>query len=124
MPVENKKLIQKINEAFTSGNIDFVLAHLEENIKWNIIGMPAITGKNNFLKAVKMFELGNFPSANIKNIIAEGEYIVVESTMETSDNVQTCSPAYCDIYRFRDGKIQELTTYVVDTAMNDDIDEG
>ncbi len=28
------------------------------------------------------------------------------------------SPAYCDVYRLKGGKIEELTTYVVDTTLN------
>ena len=60
-----------------------------------------------------------FPADNVKNIIAEGEYVVVESTgkSETKTEISN-SPAYCDIYRIKDEKIQELTTYVVDTALN------
>lgn len=117
MPANNKQILQMIMQAFSKHNKEFVLSHLAEDIKWNIVGMPVIEGKNNFLNAMKMLELESFTSVNIKNIIAEGEYVVVESescikyNSGISDNT-----AHCDIYRFKDGKIHEVTTYAVDTA--------
>jgi ketosteroid isomerase-like protein len=66
-----------------------------------------------------MLELENFPVLSIKNVISEGDYVVVESTGRTeTDTERSGNPFYCDIYRFKNGKIQELTTYVVDTSDN------
>ena len=117
MPAKNKELLQMIMEAFSNYNTGFVLAHLADNIKWNIVGMPVIRGKSEFLKAVKTMELENFPSANVKNIIAEGEYVVVECAEKNNIKAGISgAPAHCDIYRFKNGKINEVTTYAVDTT--------
>ncbi len=75
MSAKNKKLIQKINEAYSKGNTEFVLDNLDNNIRWNIVGMPTIHGKKDFLKTMKMFELENFPNITVKNVIAEGDYV-------------------------------------------------
>jgi hypothetical protein len=40
---------------------------------------------------------------------------------ETTEIGETNNPAYCDIYRIKNGKLQELTTYVVDTTITGEI---
>lgn len=122
----NKKLIEKINEEFSKGNNEFYLDYLTDDIRWNIVGMPTIYGKRNFLKAIQTLELENFPVMTVKNIIAEGDYVVVES-IGTASKRRPYSPfrqgmalprlTYCDVYLFKGGKILELTTYVVDTTL-------
>lgn len=119
MLVKNKELLQLIKQEFSKDNTEFVLAHLSDDVKWNIVGMPIIVGKNEFIKTMKMFELWrsneeeNFSSIKIKNVIAEGEYVVVESSGKFD------TTAYCDICRISDGIVQEITTYVVDTTFNE-----
>lgn len=120
MSTSNKRLVKKVLEMFANNNHDKYLKYLDENIKWNIIGMPVISGKFEFLKAVKSLELENFISFKIKNIISEGEYVVVESSSNNEQIEKSTIPAYCDIYRLRDGKICELTSYIVDTTSNYD----
>ena len=115
MSVKNKKIVKQIIELFTGNNQDLYSEYLTENIKWNIVGMPLICGKSQFIKTVKSLELENFSLSRIKNIISEREFVVVESI--GSVNVQTNNsetPAFCDIYRIKDGKICELTTYIID----------
>ncbi|MFA7419214.1 MAG: nuclear transport factor 2 family protein [Melioribacteraceae bacterium] len=119
MSLTNKKLIRDINSAYLKGDTGFVSAHLTEDMCWNIVGMPVIIGKNEFLKAVKTLELENFPSISAKSIISEGEYVVVESSgRDTTNRTASSYRAYCDIYLIQKGKIKELTTYVVDTAFS------
>jgi len=121
MSAKNKELIQKINKAFSKGDIGFVLAHLTEDVKWNIVGLPVINGKDDFLNAMKMMEYAvrGFPDSTVKKIIAEGNYVVVESTGNIKSGIPY-NPSYCDVYRLKDGKIQELSTYVVDITLNED----
>lgn len=110
-----------MNEAFFIGNREFILTHLADNIKWNIVGMPPITGKEDFLKVMEIMEsaVGGFPGIQIKNIISEGDYVVVESS-GSSKNIygKSFSPSYCEVYRVKGEKILELTTYVIDAEVN------
>ena len=116
-PIKNKELLQMIMEAFSNNEMEFVLSHLADDVSWNIVGMPVIRGKREFLEALKTMELENFTSVNIKNIIAEGNYVVVESVRKTGTKTMTLNnPSYCDIYCITDGKIREITTYAVDTS--------
>ena len=119
MSVKNIKIVKQIIELFNGNNHNLYSEYLTENIKWNIVGMPLICGKSDFINAVKSLELENFSLSRIKNIISEKEFVVVESV--GSSNAQTINsyiPAYCDIYRIKEGKICELTTYIIDTTSN------
>ena len=115
MSVKNKKIVKQIIELFTGNNQDLYSEYLTENIKWNIVGMPLICGKSQFIKTVKSLELENFSLSRIKNIISEKEFVVVESV--GSVNAQTNNSVlqvYCDIYQIKDGKVCKLTTYIID----------
>ncbi len=106
----NKEIVKKINKVFLKGNAETVSAFIDDNIKWNIVGMPVIEGKKEFLETLKELHLENFSSNKIKNIVAEGEFVVVESSGKMAGNY------FCDIYQLKDEKIQGLTSYIVDTS--------
>jgi len=121
MSKENKELVKKMNEAFSKGNTEFIVQNITEDIRWNIVGMPVIKGKTDFLKAMKIMELESLPDTEIKNIIAEGNYVVVESSAGlNSKSGRPYRPSYCDVYKIKNGKVEELTTYVVDITKHED----
>lgn len=121
MPADEDGFVNKIDERFSKDRNGFFLEYIADDIHWNIIGKNTIIGKKNFLEEMKMQELENFPVITIKNVIVEGEYIIVESIGKAVTKTgKPYNPAYCDIYHLKDGKIQELTTYVVDTGLDED----
>jgi uncharacterized protein len=114
----NKEFIKKILNEYDKKNF-FNLDYIADDIKWNIIGDTTIIGKKNFLQAIEMEERESLPVITIKNVIAEKEYVVVESKGKTATKGgKPYRPAYCDIYRIKNGKIQEMTTYFINTASN------
>ena len=110
MSARNKHLINKVIDAISRENINSYLDYLADDIKWNIVGMPVIEGKKEVLESIKELHLENFNLSKIKNIVAEGEFVVVESIGKTTGNY------FCDIYQIKYDKIQELTSYIVDTS--------
>lgn len=119
MSARNKKMVIGFMTDFIKGNKKDCITYLTDDIKWNIVGMPQICGKQNFLEAMEMMHLWSssqvcrtLTSAGTKNIIAEKEFVVVESTGENGS-------ANCDIYKIYNGRIQEMTSYIVDTSVND-----
>ncbi len=121
MQERNKEIVKKSIAVFCSRNYKIYLNYFSDNIKWNIVGMPVIIGKDEFIRALKSLELVNFSSSDIKNIISEGEFVAVESNGNKNRQVfNSCKPAHCDIYRLKNGKIYELTSYIVDTTSTND----
>jgi predicted SnoaL-like aldol condensation-catalyzing enzyme len=119
MSVKNKNIVINFMTDFIEGNNESYKNYLTDDIKWNIIGMPSICGKQNFIRAMEMMELwqsslkeNDMLPDKVKNIIAESDFVVVESGGQ-NDNSGNCS-----IYKIKNGKIREVTTYIVDTSVN------
>jgi uncharacterized protein len=97
---------------------------LADDIKWNILGENSITGKQQVLEVSKMIHLESLPIITIKNIVAEGNYVVIESTGEAKTKKGTqYNQTYCDIFRFNEGKLKEVTTYL-DTVLSNEATSG
>lgn len=120
MSAKNKKVVLEFMNGFIEGKEDSLINFLTEDIRWNIVGMPAIKGKQNFLQAMEMMDLlkstslnGSRTSEMVRNMIAEKDFVVVESS-GVNNNYSNC-----DIFRIRNGKIDEMTSYIVDTSASE-----
>jgi uncharacterized protein len=117
----NNQLLKKISEEFAKGNLEFAEAYLADDVKWNILGSSPIIGKNQVLETSKMLELESFPVITIKNIVAEGDYVVIESTGKAkTKSRKPYNQTYCDVFRFKDETLYEITTYL-DTALSNEV---
>jgi uncharacterized protein len=117
--IDNQLLI-KISEAFAKGNLEFAGTYMTDDIKWNILGVNPITGKEQVLEVSKMLQLESFPIITIKNIVAERNNVVVESTGKAkTKRGKPYNQTYCDVFSFSEGKLQEITTYL-DTALSNE----
>ena len=124
MSLKNKKMVQRFIREFISGNDYLYQNYLDDDVKWNIVGMPPINGKRNFLEAMEMMEIWQSPmdssnKGNENNVIAEGDFVVIQNSINTDNPGNGYIPAHCDIYRINRGKITEVTTYLVDTSVNE-----
>jgi ketosteroid isomerase-like protein len=109
---------KKICEEIAKGNLEFYEKYLANDVQWNIIGDVLINGKDKVIERAGMPELDAYPVITIKNIVAEENMVVVESTGEAAlKNGQPYHQTYCDVYHFKDGKIIEFTTYL-NTALS------
>lgn len=118
----NKKQFQKeISEAFAYGKVNLIMEYLADNIRWNILGEPPITGKAQVIELLKMSQLESFPVVTINNIICESDFVIIESKgVAKTKKGNQYNQTYCDVFNFKLGKLQEVTTYL-DTAMNKEI---
>ena len=120
MKTTNGQLQIKISKNFAKGDFEFTDMYLADDIRWNIMGENSIEGKEQVLEVSKMLHLENFPVITINNIVAEGDYVVIESTGKaTTKNGKPYNQAYCDVFKFNEGKLKEVTTYL-DTALSNE----
>lgn len=118
MTTTNEELRKKISEEFAKGNMEFCDAYLADDIRWNILGSEAVVGKQQVLEAMKMLQLETFPIITIKNLISEGDYVVVESTgAAITKTGNSYNQSYCDVFKFYDKKLHDVSTYL-DTALS------
>jgi uncharacterized protein len=112
---------REISEQFAKGNLEFSAKYLAEDIKWNILGENPILGKEQVLEVSKMTQLENYPVITIKNVVVEGDYVVIEATGKaTTRSGKPYDQTYCDVFRFKDDTLVEITTYL-NTALSNEI---
>ncbi len=111
---EKGKLLKKINEAFAKSDIEFILEHVTDSIKWTAVGDFIVEGKEAFSTALKQMEANEPYEINIHKIITHGNDAAVNGTMTSKDGQEY---AFCDVYKFsgfKETKISEMTSYVVE----------
>lgn len=111
----NKEIIRKVNEAFAKNDMNTFLDHCADDIRWSMVGAHNLTGKDAIRKDMETNMPPQPPVFTIKHTIAEGEMVMCDGdmTMMQKDGKEWRG-GYCDIYKMRDGKIQELSSYIVE----------
>ena len=70
------------------------------------------------LDVSRMTQLEAFPQTTIRNVIGEGDFVVVESTGEArTRSGKPYDQTYCEVVRYTNGELQEIATYL-DTALS------
>jgi len=99
--------------AFASGNADFIVDHVSDDILWIIHGDQTHDGKENFSNAVHTMKEYTADELIINNIITEGNQASSNGEMTMGGKKYV----YCDIYTFTDttGNIlKEMISYVLE----------
>jgi uncharacterized protein len=114
---ENKEIIRQMREA---KGLDTILATMADDVRWTIIGTTKYSGTMNGKQEIvdKLFkpifaELETPGSNVVDNIVAEGDYVVVQQH-GTGRKTKTGKPynnTYCIVYKLLGGKIKEITEY-------------
>ncbi|MEC5425095.1 hypothetical protein QGM71_16540 [Virgibacillus sp. C22-A2] len=47
---KNQEFFKKINNAFTTGDVDFIIENVTEDLQWNMVGNSHIQGKESFVQ--------------------------------------------------------------------------
>lgn len=115
MSEKNKAILEEANAAVAEGNYEGFLVFCTDNTEWTFVGDRVLKGK----EAVRQYMAETYiepPTFTAVNVIAEGDYVTVlgEITIKDEDGKATHS-AYCDVWRFRDGKMVELQAFVIKT---------
>lgn len=109
-----KEIVDKINETFTKGDTEGFLSYCADDVKWNMVGETSVTGKESVRQFMAHMEGCEPPSFTVDAMAADGEYVAAQGDMTMKDeNGNVNDYRYCDFYRFSDGKIVELNSYVI-----------
>ena len=119
MSAKNKEIVEKVNAAFLEGNFEGFLSLCADDVEWTIIGERTVKGREAIRQWMKSMaaEHPEPPKFTVADpVIAEGDFVAARGDMTMKDKDGKVVPySYCDIYRFRDGKIVELNFFVVKT---------
>jgi len=115
---ENKETVRQMREA---KGLDEMLAAMSDDVRWTIMGSTkyshTMNGKKEIVEKLLhpiFAELESMGSNHVDNVIAEGDYVVVQQHA-TGRKTKTGNPynnSYCLVYKVIGGKIKEITEYL------------
>jgi ketosteroid isomerase-like protein len=113
---QHKSTLQKANAAIQQRDIEGFLAHCTDDVQWTTVGGESLNGK----QALRQWMTKAYrdpPEFTVTGLIAEGDTLVALGQIITENKDGVLTPhAYCDVWRFRDGKMAELRAFVIETA--------
>lgn len=107
-----REFLKEFNLAFASGNAEFLIGHVSEDITWEIFGDKTIQGKEAFTKEVRAMAAYTADEITIHHIITHGK----EGALNGEFIMGGKKYVFSDVYVFVSaGKniIQKLYSYVV-----------
>lgn len=116
MSEKNKALLKKGNAAIAEGDYEEFLSLCSDDTEWTFVGETILKGK----EAVRQWMMTTYvepPTVTVDNLIAEGDYLTASGdvTMKDKDG-RAAHYSYCDIWRFKNGKIVKLKAFVIKLA--------
>lgn len=111
--MSNKKIVEKINDAFSKNDVDAFLANCTEDIVFEMIGHKLVRGKDNVRSFMTEMSGDSLPKFTVERVIEEGDFAVCSGDMEMDEEGSPSTYSYCDMYKFRDGKAAELRAFVI-----------
>jgi ketosteroid isomerase-like protein len=114
MNLNNKVILEKANAAITEGDNEEFLSFCTDDTEWTFVGDKILRGK----EAVRKYMAKAYvepPKFMVENLIAEAEFVTAlgKISMKAKDG-KTVDYSYCDVWRFRDGKMAELKAFVIE----------
>lgn len=116
--MNNKAILEKANAAITEGNNEGFLLFCTDDTEWTFVGDRTLRGK----EAVRQYMATTYaepPKFMVEHLIAEGDFVTAVGKISLkNEDGKTVNYAYCDVWRFRDGKMAELKAFVIDTKQD------
>lgn len=120
MSENNKAILEKANAAIAEGNNEGFLSFCTDDTEWTYVGDKTLKGKD----AVRQYMATSYvepPKFTVDNLIAEGDFVTALGDITMKDEGgKMVHHSYCDVWRFRDGKMVELRAFVIKTEVKDE----
>ncbi|MFD2638785.1 nuclear transport factor 2 family protein [Piscibacillus salipiscarius] len=118
MATERQQFFEKFNEAFMTGDLEFILNSVTDDVRWEMVGDDMIVGKEALKEALGGMNTNDTFKLNIHHTITHGTAASVNGVITfTTNEGEDKKYGFCDVYQlnsFKSGKIKELTSYVVE----------
>lgn len=109
----NKAILKKANEAVSEGDYEKFLSCCADDSVWTFIGAQTLNGKEVIRKYLADAYLEP-PKFDIQDVFSEGELLTAIGKISLKQQDGTWADyQYCDVWRFREGKMFELRAFVI-----------
>lgn len=113
--MNNTKILLEANQFVREGKYEEYLSYLTEDSKWEFVGERILLGKEAIREYIKEAYIAP-PIFDIERSIEEGNFVTATGNISLKNEDGSYSHyKYCDIWRVDNGKLAELTAYVIET---------
>ena len=125
MSLENKQLVETLNEAWMSNDLEGLFSYYADDVVWTIAGEATLNG----IQSIRDFmaQGGDHvpPQLTVDKLIAEGDTVICCGDM-TMGGTPDCAGtySYCDVYTITNGKVSELRSFVIKHKSEDEKNEA
>ena len=113
----NKQTVEIFMEGFRKTDRAGILTCLTDDVQWEVPGAFSARGRDEFNQHVVSEGFVSNPKITVTRMTEEDDVVVVEGLVETEQKEGTVLHlAFCDVFVMRDGKIRQLTSYLVRTS--------
>jgi ketosteroid isomerase-like protein len=113
--MNHKEILEKANAAITGADYECFLSFCSDDTEWTFVGDRILRGK----QAVREYMAATYlepPKFMVENLIAEGEFVTAVGKISMKNEAgEMIDYSYCDVWRFREGKMAELKAFVIGT---------
>ena len=111
---------EAIARAISGHQFDAAYPYLAEGATWTTVGQGRLEGKEAFVGACETTAAqlsGVSTEFRQFRVLVGADWVVIDSLAAyTAADEATANVASCDVYRFRDGMLTELTSYNIELA--------
>ena len=115
MSEKNKAILEEANRAIAEGDNEAFLSFCSDDTQWMFVGDKTLKGK----EAVRRWLAAEYtepPENKVTDLIAEGNFVTAIGDLTMKDESgKAVHYSYCDVWRFRGGKMVELRAFVIKT---------
>lgn len=108
------KFVEGFSIAFCTADLEFLNEHITDDIEWHIVGEKIISGKQDFIEAVKARMEPLPPELNILHITQHGRTGAADGQLKFKNSIRE----FCNIYEFGSVKgidMKLIRSYILDT---------
>jgi uncharacterized protein len=110
----NKQVVAEYMQGFRESDHTKILSCLTDDVIWDIPEHAYLKGKEQFDKEIENDAFEGKPAITVTRLIEEDDIVVAEGAVQTKmKNGAVINLLFCDVFHFRDGKIKQLTSYLV-----------
>lgn len=112
--MDNKTVLEQANLAVSKGDNDGFLSFCTEDTKWTFVGDQILNGKEAVRKYIGEAYVEP-PQFDVEALIAEGDFVTAMGKISMkNEQGLLVNYEYCDVWRFRNGKMAELKAFVIE----------
>ena len=112
--MSNKKTVELYMEGFRQSDHEKILSCLADDVIWEMPGYFLLKGKDEFDKEIENDAFEGRPEISLIRMIEENNIVIAEGAVRAKfKNGDWMDALFCDVFHFENGKIKQLTTYLM-----------